>query len=248
MNIYLDIETIPGQNPALPEQIAADITPPGNMKRTETIAKWEAEEKPAAIEEAWRKTSFHGDRGEVVCIAWAVDEGPVQSASRSPDPLHHEHAGELELLDYFFYELDQACRPRKGQRVAPTFVGHKVRDFDLRFLFQRAVILGVRPSVRLPHDSRPGSSEVYDTMTAWAGWGGRISLDRLCRALRIPTKGSELGGEEISGDKVWDFVQAGRIQAVTEYCKADVERVRAVHQRLTFRGLNPGMIRTGTDG
>jgi len=247
MFIYLDIETIPGQAPGLREEIAAGITPPGSMKRPETIAKWEAEEKPAAIEDAWRKTAFHGDRGEVVCIAWAIDRGTVQSVARSPDPQHTEHTCERDVLEQFFYELGHACRPRGGVVVSPTFVGHNVRDFDLRFLFQRAVIHGVRPPVRLPHDSRPGTGDVYDTMTAWAGWGGRLSLDRLCRALGVDTKGSELGGEEIDGSKVWDFVLAGRIADVATYCRADVERVRTVHQRLTFQRGMLAQQRTGTD-
>ena len=47
MKIYLDIETIPGQSPELKTEIAATIKPPGSMKKAETIARWEAEEKPA---------------------------------------------------------------------------------------------------------------------------------------------------------------------------------------------------------
>lgn len=73
-------------------------------------------------------------------------------------------------------------------------------------------------------------------MTAWAGWGGRVALDRLCAALGLPEKGSEIG-EDIDGAKVWDFVRAGRIEEVAAYCRADVERVRAIHQRLTFGGV-----------
>jgi len=33
---------------------------------------------------------------------------------------------------------------------------------------------------------------------------------------------------------VWDFVADGRIAEVAEYCKGDVERVRAVFRRLIF--------------
>lgn len=69
--IYLKIATIPGQRPGLKEEIPAAITPPGSMKKPETIAKWEAEEKPAAIEDAWPKTAFSGEHGEIVSIAWA---------------------------------------------------------------------------------------------------------------------------------------------------------------------------------
>lgn len=233
MNIYLDIETIPGQSAAVKAAIQADIdqqkaelTAPGNYKDPAKIAAYLADKRDeldAKGDELWRKTSFQGDRGEVVCIAWAVDDGPVTVSYRGLG----EDEGRI-LLDFF------ATFTGGNRHRGPTFIGHNVRDFDLRFLFQRAVILGIRPSIRLPHDSRPGSDAVFDTMTAWAGWGGRISLDRLCQALGIPTKGSELDGEEIDGAKVWDYVQAGRIEAVATYCRADVERVRAVHHRMTF--------------
>jgi predicted PolB exonuclease-like 3'-5' exonuclease len=75
---------------------------------------------------------------------------------------------------------------------------------------------------------------VFDTMTAWAGWGGRVSLARLCAALGLPAKGSEIGEDEMDGSRVWDFVQAGRLDDVAEYCRGDVERVRLLHHRLNF--------------
>ena len=228
MNIYLDIETIPGQAKGLKERIAETVTPPGSMKKAETIAKWEAEQKPAAVEEAWRKTSFNGDQGEIVCIAWAIDGEPVQCVSRV---MAVEQGEQLVLID-FFASIQQEIERQNGR--LPVWIGHNVRDFDLRFIFQRAVIHDVCPPFRIPHDARPGSDRIFDTMDAWAGFRNRISLDRLCRALGIPLKGSELDGEEIDGSKVWDFVKAGRIQDVVCYCKADVERVRQVHSRLTF--------------
>ena len=58
-------------------------------------------------------------------------------------------------------------------------------------------------------------------------------MDRLCRALGLPQKGDEIG-EDIDGSKVWDFVQAGRLDDVATYCCGDVERVREVYNRLTF--------------
>jgi len=232
MNIYLDIETIPGQSPKLKAEVAATITPPGSMKKAETITKWEAEEKPAAIEAAWRKFSFDGDRGEIVCIAWAVDEEPVQCVWRGIAPGDASTVGEDELINTFYDAVIAARRARRG--LPPVYVGHNVRDFDLRFLFQRTVMLRMHPSVILPYDARPGSDRIFDTMEAWAGWRNRISLERLCKAFDIPTKGSELGGEDIDGSKVWDYVAAGRAGEVAEYCKADVERVREVYKRLTF--------------
>ena len=226
MKIYLDIETIPGQNPAIRQAIEDTITHPGSMKKPETIAKWEAEQRPQAVEDAWRKTAFKGDQGEIICISWALEDAEPQVVMRDLG------GSERDMLSAFFHQVMTAVPP--GRHAGIEWVGHNVRDFDLRFIFQRAVILGVRPPFRLPHDVRPGSGEVYDTMTAWAGWGGRISLDALCRALGIPTKGDELGGEEIDGSKVWDFVKDGRVCDVATYCMADVERVRQVYKRMNF--------------
>lgn len=226
MHIYLDIETIPGQAPGLKNEIARGIAPPGNYSKPETIAKWEAETKPALVEDAWRKTAFAGDRGEIVCIGWAVDDEPAQTLTR---PLS---SPEVWLLGEFFAAIQRAIQASHGR--IPRWVGHNVREFDLRFLYQRAVVLGLRPPFALPHDVRPGSDFVFDTMTAWAGWGGRVSLTRLCAALGLPAKGSEIGEEDMDGSRVWDFMQAGRLDDIAEYCRADVERVRLLHRRLTF--------------
>jgi 3'-5' exonuclease len=226
MHIYLDIETIPGQAPRLKEEIARSITPPGNYTKAETIAKWEAETKPVLVEEAYRKTSFAGDRGEVICIGWAVDDEPAQTLTRTLA------SPEAWLLGEFFGAVHRAIEA--SHKRIPRWVGHNVRDFDLRFLYQRSVVVGVRPPFALPHDARPGSDFVFDTMTAWAGWGGRVSLGRLCDALGLPAKGSEIGEDDMDGSRVWDLVQAGRLDDVADYCRGDVERVRLLHQRLTF--------------
>ena len=68
MNLYLDIETIPAQDPAIHAMIAERVTAPASYKKPETIAKWEAEEKPAAVAKAIADTSFDGGLGEVCCI------------------------------------------------------------------------------------------------------------------------------------------------------------------------------------
>jgi len=234
MNVYLDIETIPSQDPAVRAEVEAAVTPPANMKKAETIAKWEAEEKPEKVEQEWRKTAFAGDRGEVVCIAWAVDDGDVYSEFRTPTglPGPNQEISERGLLWTFFEAVREAIE--RSHRRRPRFIGHNVRDFDLRFLFQRAVILGEPPGFNLPHDARPGSDEVFDTMEGWAGFRNRISLDRLCRALSVPTKGAELDGADIDGSLVWDYVRDGCIESVAAYCRADVERVRSIHRRMEF--------------
>jgi predicted PolB exonuclease-like 3'-5' exonuclease len=233
MKVYVDIETIPGQSPALRQEIAASVAPPGNYKKVDTLAKWEDEQKPAQVEEAWRRTSFDGDRGEIVCIAWAVEDAPIDCVYRALK------ASETTMLADFFLQIQGEVTRRHG--LIPHWIGHNVADFDLRFLFQRAVILGLEPPFRLSQDARPGGDFVSDTMTAWAGYRNRISLDRLCKALGIATKGTEPGGEDIDGSKVWDFVKAERIEEVALYCRADVDRVRRVYKRLMFESVAEGL-------
>lgn len=226
MNIYLDIETIPAQGAGVREEIAAGIAPPGNYKKAETIAEWKREQKPALVEEAWRKTSFDGALGQIACASLAIDDAP-------PVAFYAEDWARAEpgILRNLFAAIRAAHDLARMTR--PVFVGHNIAGFDLRFLFQRAVVHGIEPPAVIPFAARPWDDCIFDTMVAWAGVGNRVGLDKLCRALGVPGKGSEIG-EEIDGSKVWGFVADGRIADVAEYCKADVERTRALHRRMTF--------------
>lgn len=226
MNIYLDIETVPAQDPAVRAELAAEITAPGNYKKAESIAEWERDHKPALVDEAWRKTSFDGARGQIVCISVAADDS--EPATYFYDDWANK---EQDIIAEAFSYIDLTFDPSSQRK--PVFIGHNIVGFDLRFLFQRAVINGIKPPSIIPFHAKPWDAQVYDTMAAWAGVGNRVSMDKLCKALKIAGKGSEIG-EEIDGSKVWDFVQAGRIADVAKYCAGDVERVRAIHKAMTF--------------
>jgi predicted PolB exonuclease-like 3'-5' exonuclease len=92
----------------------------------------------------------------------------------------------------------------------------------------------IKPPMFIPFNAKPWDESIFDTMTAWAGHGNRVSLDKLCKIFNIPQKGSEIG-EEINGSKVWDFYQAGRIADIAKYCEGDVDRTRQAYKRMTFQ-------------
>lgn len=215
MNLYLDIETIPSQSPEVYAAIAATISPPGNYKKPETIAEWAKNEKPALVKEAIAKTSFDGSVGHVCAIGWAMgDEAPqVQSVK---EVRHEAPAIRLALTDI----------SERYSYAAPTIVGHNVVNFDIRFLWQRAIVLGIRMPGWFPRDPKPWGNEAFDTMTAFAGSRGTISMDRLCQALGMAGKG------EIDGSKIGDLWAAGEHEKIAEYCRADVERTRAIHRKM----------------
>lgn len=226
MNIYIDIETIPAQDPSIKTIIAESVTAPGQYKKPESIKEWLDANREAVAEDEWKKTSFDGGLGQVCCISAAVDNDSVKTFF-SQD----WKSGEKQILSEFFSYMHESYDP--SRKTPPIFIGHNVTDFDLRFIFQRAVVIGVRPPIFIPFSARPWDKSVFDTMTQWAGYGKRIGLEKLCNVLGIAGKGSEID-EPIDGSMVWDFVRDGKIEKVAAYCAGDVERVRAIHHRMTF--------------
>lgn len=225
MNIYLDIETLPTEDPEIIEEIAARVTPPGNMTKAETIAKWAKEKKPAIIEELVDRTALgpvtppHVAFGRVLCVGFAIDDGEVEVA------LAEKPEDEAEMIAYVGDILLKECAPWRDD---PLIIGHNIKEFDWRYLCQRAVILGIDSAFSL---SSP--FPMFDTMLTWTGHYTRhVSLDMLCRAFRIPGK-SETDG--CSGADVARMYRAGEIDRIVKYCKHDVERTRSVFKRMTFQ-------------
>ena len=217
--ITLDIETIPTQRDDVRQFISKTVTHPAVMTKAETIAKWEAESKAGAVDEAVAKTSFDGAFGQVVCVGISLeDEGPVSVYS-----MYEDHV--LNGLNEVFQSI-----PSKDWFTA-CIVGHNVSSFDLRFLIQRFIVNGIKPHPILARaaQAKPWETDkVFDTMVQFAGVGKTISLDKLCMALGIAGKG------DITGADVWPMVKAGKLAEVADYCEHDVAITRDVFRRMTF--------------
>jgi predicted PolB exonuclease-like 3'-5' exonuclease len=236
MNIFIDIETVPAQDPESIKMLRAEadeekllIKAPSNYKDEAKIKEYilaKQIEIDTAFEERYRKTSFDGAYGQIACIGYAIDDEPAQSVWGAMWARDEKH-----VLNVFFNILKEAYNPNDQMR--PTFIGHNLIAFDLRFIHQRSVMLGIKPPSFIPFKAKPWDTTVFDTMVDWAGVGNRVSLAKLCKVFGLDAKGSEIG-EEIDGSKVWDFVKDGRIEDVARYCEGDVERTRQVYKRLNF--------------
>ena len=222
--LHIDIETIPSQKKGAVEAIREAIKPPATMSVQATIDKWYAEKADDAANEQHRKQSFDGALGEIISIAWALDDGPVNVNYRYDD-------NEAGLLRAFFVDINELT-DKYGQKAhISTWSGHYITGFDLRFIWQRCVMLGVRPSVHIPYDAKPWDSKVYDTKIEWTGMGsgsGIGSLDALSKAFGFEGKG------DIDGSKVYDYWLAGRIEEIAEYNKQDVVKCRALYNKMNF--------------
>ncbi|MGQ5522955.1 hypothetical protein ACUHMQ_06795 [Chitinimonas sp. PSY-7] len=215
-NLFLDIETLPTENPEIIAEIAANITAPGNYTKAESIAQWEAEKKPALVEEAIRKTALDPWFGRILCIGVARED---------EDPWVISGKNEYQVLLCFLTNLELLFKAG-----APRVIGHNIAGFDLRYIWVRCIINGLRPPKWWPVDAKPWESQrVFDTMVQAAGIGGRVSMDKLCKALGIESPKGEL-----DGSKVYDFYKAGRALEIYHYCNRDVTALREVYRRLAF--------------
>ena len=222
-HLFIDIETLPTDRQDVRELLASKVTHPATISKAETIAKWNEESRPAAIEDAVSKTGLDGTFGRVCVIGWALDDGPVQIAKSATDE-------EAVLLDFSM---------RLGITATDVFetcvVGHNVTGFDLRFLMQRFIVNNIRPPAVIARAAKAKPWEedkVFDTMVQWSGTGARPggSLEKLCMALSITSPKSALDGSKVAG-----AVAAGRIDDVATYCAGDVEATRKVWRRMTFQ-------------
>jgi len=223
LNIVLDIETLPSEDEAVRQEIAAGITPPGTMSKAETIAAWEADKKPALVDAAVLKTSFDGAYGRICCIGWAVDdEAPQSIVGSEPVVLEGFVTALTELLKLTFHG---------GMTERPiTFIGHNLTGFDLRFLWQRSVINKVKlPSPLLAAvKAKPWDKNVADTMLMWnPDQSKRISLDRLCKVLGVETSKGDM-----DGSKVYETFNAGELDKIADYCRRDVQATRECYRRM----------------
>jgi hypothetical protein len=227
MDIFLDIETIPTSRDDIRARVSADVAPPGQYKKPESIAQWWAAYGDLEREEAIAKTALSGTFGEIFCIGYAVEDGPVHVVSRGDGT-------ERSVLEDFAKSLPLAVERHDGPpthdamwEYRARWIGHNIEDFDLRFLWQRAIVNGLRLPFRLPLERYPKAPTRFDTMREWAGWSGRIKQTELELALGIARV------DPITGADVWTHYKAGDYAAIVAHCEEDVRCLREIYNRMT---------------
>ena len=173
--------------------------------------KTEDGKKVKEFEDFVSQTTFDGAFGRIACISYAVNNELPQSLS----------GNEKEILEKFW----------EVAKNIDIFVGFNIMDFDLRFIYQRSILLGVKPTKELIF-ARYRNNPIYDVMREWVKWNMQafITLDVLAKALGIP---SSKGGE-VEGKNVAKAFEDGRIQEICEYCEKDVVVTRSIYKKMTF--------------
>lgn len=218
-NVFLDIETIPGDT-FYQKEVAANISPPGNITKPNSVAAWMAEKAPAASEAAVHNTGLMPAYNQIVCICYAIDDGPVRSFM---------YSDERDTVAKFFEKLASDLAPLKSAMQA-RFVGHNLIGFDLPCIWWACLRNNV-PYSFLPH---PRTTKPWETMRAF---------DTLYQLAGPERKGYSLGNmaklfdllddaPDIDGSMVWPLWKAGDYNLIADYCANDVELTRQLFNRI----------------
>lgn len=216
--IFLDIETLPADEK--------------DLEKLKTLFEKKHDEfDQDKFDEFLGKTSFDGAFGRIICIGYAVDEDPAQYFCND--------GNEKKTLQEF-WDLVNALSifPRNPQYpdYGLQFIGHNVMDFDLRFIYQRSIVLGVKPAYEL-NFARYRSYPIYDTMKEWVKWANSsVGLEYLAIALGIPSP-----KDGIDGSQVAEFYKKGKVKEICEYCKRDVQTTRDVFRKMTFESKSQAL-------
>ncbi len=229
MQIIFDLETVPSQQADARELVRAGIKPPGTLKKPESIAAWWASEADAAVDEAYRRQALDGGlAGEIISIAAVTPDGRQWVRCRA------QGEPEAALLVAFGAQvetwIDQDARAvAEGFNFAqdPYLIAHNAA-FDLGFLWRRCIVNGVRLPFKVPGPMARAGQHYGDTMLAWSGFGQRVGLDALCRALGVPSP--KAGG--FDGSQVFDAWLAGKHEQIAAYNLADALATLEVWHRL----------------
>ena len=113
-------------------------------------------------------TSFDGAFGRICCISYGINDDTLKTICGE----------EKEMLIEFW----------KIAKNIDLFDGFNIIDFDMRFILQRSVIWGVKPTKELSF-ARYRSFPMFDLMYEWSKWNtqDKISLDTLAKALGLPS-------------------------------------------------------------
>ena len=180
-----------------------------------------------------QRSSLNGDTGRLLCIGFIDEAGWRKSVKgvlgwNSERGCFNDDEGEI-LRD--FWELMRSFRP-----CVERIVGHNIYNFDLRFIYKRSVVCGVRPSIEL-NFARYRNQPIYDTMCEWEKWNMRdcISLDRLARVLSLESPKTS----ECDGSRIAEVFERGEHQTIRDYCVKDVLTTRRIYRRMTFADAPP---------
>lgn len=194
--------------------------------------QWLSEEK-FYYKNAWLNPEF----SKIICISfgrkWTDDE--IKTSSLVWDEKH--------ILEKFFELLSKL----------PEYelAWHNIKNFDLPFIFRRAIINGIKPHSKVSfYWLKPRDIQVTDTIEIRKnGWYLSTGLETLTLCLGIPSPKTK-----ISWDQIFSFYYSDKYDEdiVKEYCEWDVKATMMVYDKIydptkTFATTQPELFPDSVD-
>ena len=212
--LFFDIETLPSTDKQVIERIAANISPPGNIKKKESIDAWMEENYESELKKEIHKTGLNAAYGSVACIGWSHRIG-IDCVGMNMT--------EAQCIRYF-YDWVADCG-------ADVFSGHNIAGFDLKFLKQRSMILGIKPpkNILKAMNAKPWDDCIKDIMLMWDSDKSKMaSLDLMCWWFGVKHDMPDMDGSMVAD--IWYKDP----QKVIDYCIADVKAEREIYYKMMF--------------
>jgi 3'-5' exonuclease len=185
--LTIDIETAPTGDPVILDRLRADLKPPGNYKKEESIAEWYRTQGNQALKERVDATALRGMAGDVIAVGIQFNAVREQNGHIAFDPyeprvfLRETNERVAGFLRRTFDDLLEELPPYDVRWVA----GHNVAGFDLPFLWQQFVRHSVAWPRYLPILPNAWDERVLDTMTSLVGARNTVSLQEAAHACGI---------------------------------------------------------------
>lgn len=221
MITFLDCETFPDIADGALQRCINAVEPPGNYKKSESIAEWKAANAATIGAEQWQRTALDPMCGSIGVICWAVEDSEINTVSREP------HEPEEDLLSLWITGMKTNLSEGQGGLRRPRFVGWNVADFDLRFLAIRCAIHGLRLPFPLPVNERYDGIGVCDLMRIWSGYKGFQKQSVVAKALGIKLQ------DETDGADLWGLIQEKGIGVAVDKCRSDINALRQIYNRMS---------------
>lgn len=228
--LFLDLETIPaGEKEQVeypPEPTLNDVKT-GNRKGDNAIIyaqerlpelieahKNECEKFDFKNEEKYRKRAVYSTQCEIICLGYAFDDQPPQIISGT----------DKEIVKGF----DDLLSQYGDKRHSITFVGHNIKEFDLKLFYHRAIKYQFKDL--LFHLQMLSKENIFDTMDEWSflTYKELTSMNDILTYLGMEGKG------DIDGSKVYDLYLAGELEKIYDYCMEDIEKTRKLYKAFTI--------------
>jgi len=206
--------------------IVFDLETVPDLEAVSRVHGLEAHDEAAAAEivgDKFCKLPLHKIACIGALIAEKVGDAWVPRALGAP---HIGDRPEAELIRGFVERIDQ---------LRPCLISYNGNGFDLPVLRYRAMVNRVAaPGLNARGYFKRYSDDAIDLCDVLSSFNaqGKCKLDELCRVLGLPGK-----PDGVDGSKVAEYVAAGRIQEVADYCETDVINTFRVWLRYElFRG------------